>query len=64
MPGFVEHFQNLNKELARVEDHGDFELKDLYNEKVIIPYRPKKQIQKNNRVEMKAQTVVDVIPIC
>jgi hypothetical protein len=34
----------LNKELARVEDHGDFELKDLYNEKVIIPYRPKKQI--------------------
>jgi hypothetical protein len=36
---FVEHFQNLNLELARVEDHGDFELEDLYHERVRILYR-------------------------
>jgi hypothetical protein len=35
--GFVEHFQNLNLELAK--DHGDFEPKDLYHEKLRIPNR-------------------------
>jgi hypothetical protein len=34
---FVEHFQNLNPELARTGDHGDFELKDLYHERIKIP---------------------------
>jgi len=42
--GFVEHFQNLNLELAKAKDHGDFEPKDLYHEKVKIPNRLKKQI--------------------
>jgi hypothetical protein len=32
--GFVEHFQNLNPKPARIEDHGDFELENLYHEKV------------------------------
>jgi hypothetical protein len=37
--GFVEHFQNLNPELARVGNHGSVELEDLYHEKVKIPNR-------------------------
>jgi hypothetical protein len=36
---FAEHFQNLNLELARIEDHGDFEPKDLYHEKAKISNR-------------------------
>jgi len=40
-PGFVEHFQNLNLKLAKIENNGDFEPKDLYHEKVKIPNRPK-----------------------
>jgi hypothetical protein len=43
-PRFVEHFQNLNLKLAKVKNNGDFELKDLYHERVRIPNRPKKQI--------------------
>ncbi len=35
--GFVEHFQNLNLELARVGNHGHIEPKDLYHERVKIP---------------------------
>ncbi len=42
--GFVEHFQNLNPKPAKVEDHGNLELKDLYNERVKIPDRLKEQI--------------------
>jgi hypothetical protein len=34
--GFVEYFQDLNLELVRVEDHRDFELKDMYDERFII----------------------------
>jgi hypothetical protein len=44
----------LNPKLAKVEDHGDFEPEDLYHERVRIPNRLRKQIWKNNRVEMKA----------
>jgi hypothetical protein len=40
----VEHFQNLNPKLARTWDHGDFELEDLYHEKIKIPDRLRKQI--------------------
>jgi hypothetical protein len=39
--GFLEHFQNLNSELARVGNHGHIELEGLYHEKVIIPNRLK-----------------------
>ncbi len=42
--GFVEHFQNLNPKPTRTEDHGDFEPKDLYHERVKIPDRLKEQI--------------------
>jgi hypothetical protein len=38
---FVEDFQNLNPELARAKDHGDFEPKDLYHKWVKIPNRLK-----------------------
>ncbi len=58
---FVEHFQNLNPKLA--EDHGDFELKDLYHEKVKIPDIFIRYIWKNNRMEMRVQTLLNVIPI-
>jgi hypothetical protein len=34
--GFVEHFQNLNPELVKVEDHGHFEPKHLYHERLRI----------------------------
>jgi hypothetical protein len=44
----------LNLELAKVEDHGDFEPKDLYHERVKIPNKVKEQIWKNNIMEMKA----------
>jgi hypothetical protein len=30
--GFVEHFQNLNLEPLRIEDHGKFKPNDLYHE--------------------------------
>jgi hypothetical protein len=33
--GFSKHFQNLNPKLP--EDHGDFELEDVYHDKVKIP---------------------------
>jgi len=62
-PRFVEHFQNLNLKLAKVEDHGNFELKDLYHERVRIPNRPKEQIWRNNRMEMRAQSMANIISI-
>jgi hypothetical protein len=52
--GFVEHFQNLNPKPAKVEDHGNLELKDLYHERVKILNRFREQIWKNNRMGMKA----------
>jgi hypothetical protein len=61
--GFAKHFQNLNPKLARAKDHGDFEPKDLYHERVKIPNRFREQIWKNNIVEMKVQIVVDVVLI-
>jgi hypothetical protein len=61
--GFAKHFQNLNPKPARVRNHGHIEPKDLYHEKVRIPNKLREQIFKKNRVEMRAQTVVDVIPI-
>jgi hypothetical protein len=39
---FVEHFQNLNLELARVGNHGHIELEDLYHERVKIPNKFRK----------------------
>ncbi len=60
---FAKHFQNLNLELARVKDHGDFQLDDFYHEKVKIQDRLKEQICRNDKVEMKAQTVAYVVPI-
>jgi hypothetical protein len=38
---FAEHFQILNLELARAENHGLVELEDLYHERVRISYRLK-----------------------
>jgi hypothetical protein len=38
---FAEHFQNLNLSLGRAKNHGHVELKDLYHERVRIPYRLK-----------------------
>jgi len=61
--GFVEHFQNLHLELVRIRNHGHIELEDMYHERVKIPNRFEKQIWIKNRMEMRAQTVVDVIPI-
>jgi hypothetical protein len=61
--GFVKHFQNLNLKLARVGNHRHIEPKDMYHERVRIPYRLREQIWKKNRVEMRAQTMVDVVPI-
>jgi hypothetical protein len=61
--GFAEHFQNLNPKPIKAKDHGDFELEDLYHEKVKIINRPREQIWRNNKVEMKAQTVANIIPI-
>jgi hypothetical protein len=36
---FVEHFQNLNRESTRAQNHGHVEIKDLYHERVRIPNR-------------------------
>jgi hypothetical protein len=52
--GFAKHFQNLNPKPARIEYHGDFELENLYHEKVRILNRFRKHIYRNNRVEMRA----------
>jgi hypothetical protein len=61
--GFVENFQNLNLELARVRNHGHIEPKDLNHERPRIPNRLKEQIWINNKVKMKVQVVADVVPI-
>jgi hypothetical protein len=42
--GFVEHFQNLNLEVARIKNHGYIELEDLYHERARILDRFKKHI--------------------
>jgi hypothetical protein len=34
--GFAKHFQILNPKPSKAEDHGDFELEDLYHERVRI----------------------------
>jgi hypothetical protein len=52
--GFVEPFQNLNLKLARVENHGYNELKELYHENLKIPYKFEEQIWRDNKVKMKA----------
>ncbi len=59
----AEHLYNLNPKFVRVEDHGNFEPKDLYHERVKILNKFKKKNWKNNIAEMKAQTVEDVVPI-
>ncbi len=41
---FIEHFQNLNLESTRVENHGHVELEDLYHERVKILDRLREQI--------------------
>jgi hypothetical protein len=61
--GFAKQFQNLNPKPTRVGNHGHIELEDLYHERVKIPNRFKKQIWRENKVEMGAQTVANVVPI-
>jgi hypothetical protein len=61
--GFVKHFQNLNLKLVRIGIHGLIELEDLYHEMVRILDRFNKQICRDNKIKMRIQTVVDVIPI-
>jgi len=61
--GFVEHFQISNPKPIGTEDHGNFQPKDLYHERVKILNRCKKQIWRNNKVEMRAQTMANVVPI-
>ncbi len=51
--GFVEHFQNLNLEPTKLEDHGYVKLKDLYYERVRILDRCREHIWKDNKMEMK-----------
>jgi hypothetical protein len=53
----------LNPELTKVGNHGHVELKDLYHDRVRIINKLRKQIWRENKVEMKAQIVIDVIPI-
>ncbi len=60
---FAKHIQNLNPKLVKVKNHGHVEPKDLYHERVKISDRFRKQIWRNNRVEMKAQNVANIIPI-
>jgi hypothetical protein len=61
--GYVEHFQNLNPERARANNHGYSELEELYHDKVRILNKLKESIKRDNKVEMKTQIVADVIPI-
>jgi hypothetical protein len=61
--GFVEHFQNLNSKPARVGNHGHIKLEDLYNERIKIFNSFRKQIWRENRVEMRAHIMLDVVPI-
>jgi hypothetical protein len=42
--GFAKHFQILNLEPTKKDNHGRIELKDLDREKVKIPNRFRKQI--------------------
>jgi len=53
----------LNLELTKVGNHGHVELKDLYHDRVRILNKLREQIWRENKVEMKAQIVIDVIPI-
>jgi hypothetical protein len=53
----------LNLELTKVRNHGHVELKDLYHDRVRILNKLREQIWRENKVEMKAQIVIDVIPI-
>jgi hypothetical protein len=53
----------LNPKPTRAVDHGDFELEDLYHERVRILDRLIKQIWKNMKMEMRVQIVADVAPI-
>jgi hypothetical protein len=59
--GFAKHFQNLNLKPTRVNNHGYNDPKELYHEKVRIPYRFGEQIWRNNKVEMKAQSITIVV---
>jgi hypothetical protein len=52
--GFIKHFQNLNPEPARVGNHGHIEPKGMYHERVKIPNKLRKQIWRQNKMEMKA----------
>ncbi len=44
-------------------NHGHVEPKDLYHNRVRIPDRLREQIWKENKVEMRAQTMANVVPI-
>jgi hypothetical protein len=46
-----------------VDNHGYIELKDLYHDRVKIPDRLKEQIRRNNIMEMRIQTMANVVPI-
>jgi hypothetical protein len=61
--GLVEHFQIPNPKPIGTKDHGNFEPTDLYHERVKILDRLRKQIWRNNKVEMRAQIVANVILI-
>ncbi len=53
----------MNPKPTRVVDHGDFELEDLYHERVKIPDRLIEYIWRNKKMEMRVQIVGDVAPI-
>jgi hypothetical protein len=59
----AKHFLNLNPKLVKTNNHGYIELEDLYHDRVKIRNRFKKQIWRDNREEMKAQTVANIVPI-
>jgi len=55
----------LNPKLVKADNHGYIEPENLYHNRVkILDKLKKKKIWINNGEEMKAQIVVDEVPIC
>jgi hypothetical protein len=53
----------LNPKPTKVRNHGHIEPEGLYHENVRILDRFREQIWRENRVEMRTQTMANVIPI-
>jgi hypothetical protein len=53
----------LNIAFTKAENHGHVEPKNLYHEKVRLLNRLRKYIWRDDKVEMRAQTMVNVVSI-